>query len=137
MCIRDRHIAGLRDEVQIALRLGQPADKESRSLGLLLGGLVSAKPYPCLLYTSSTLGLILFAGKLQHALEKPFAGAPKLVRKALAVFTSALSCTVCATIFTVPILLTSFGAVSVLSPISNLMTVGVTSLCFVGGFRCV
>ena len=44
------------------------------------------------------------------------------------------SCTVCATIFTVPILLTSFGAVSVLSPISNLMTVGVTSLCFVGGF---
>lgn len=35
---------------------------------------------------------------------------------------------------TVPILLTSFGAVSVLSPISNLMTVGVTSLCFVGGF---
>ncbi|MFR1151175.1 MAG: ComEC/Rec2 family competence protein [Butyricicoccus sp.] len=38
------------------------------------------------------------------------------------------------TIFTVPILLTSFGAVSVLSPISNLMTVGVTSLCFVGGF---
>ena len=47
---------------------------------------------------------------------------------------SALSCTVCATIFTVPILLTSFGAVSVLSPISNLMTVGVTALCFVGGF---
>ena len=83
---------------------------------------------------ASTLGLILFAGKLQHALEKPFAGAPKLVRKALAVITSALSCTVCATIFTVPILLTSFGAVSVLSPISNLMTVGVTSLCFVGGF---
>ena len=34
---------------------------------------------------ASTLGLILFAGKLQHALEKPFAGAPKLVRKALAV----------------------------------------------------
>lgn len=83
---------------------------------------------------ASTLGLILFAGKLQHALEKPFAGAPKLARKALAVITSALSCTVCATIFTVPILLTSFGAVSVLSPISNLMTVGVTSLCFVGGF---
>ena len=83
---------------------------------------------------ASTLGLILFAGKLQHALEKPFAGVPKLVRKALAVITSALSCTVCATIFTVPILLTSFGAVSVLSPISNLMTVGVTSLCFVGGF---
>lgn len=83
---------------------------------------------------ASTLGLILFAGKLQHALEKPFAGAPKLVHKALAVITSALSCTVCATIFTVPILLTSFGAVSVLSPISNLMTVGVTSLCFVGGF---
>ena len=83
---------------------------------------------------ASTLGLILFAGKLQHALEKPFAGAPKLVRKALAVITSALSCTVCATIFTVPILLTSFGAVSVLSPISNMMTVGVTSLCFVGGF---
>lgn len=83
---------------------------------------------------TSTLGLILFAGKLQHALEKPFTGAPKLVRKLLAVITSALSCTVCATIFTVPILLTSFGAVSVLSPISNLMTVGVTSLCFVGGF---
>ena len=56
------------------------------------------------------------------------------MRKALAVITSALSCTVCATIFTVPILLTSFGAVSVLSLISNLMTVGVTSLCFVGGF---
>ncbi len=113
--------------------------KGLNALLLALAVLLIANPYAIAsvglqLSFTSTLGLILFSWKLQHALEKPFAGAPKLIRKLLSLITSALSCTVCATIFTIPILLTSFGAVSVLSPISNLLTVGVTSLCFVGGF---
>ena len=113
--------------------------KGLNALLLALAVLLLANPYAIAsvglqLSFTSTLGLILFAWKLQHALEKPFSGAPKPVRKALSLIMSAFSCTVCATIFTAPILLTSFGAVSVLSPVSNLLTVGVTSLCFVGGF---
>ena len=45
-----------------------------------------------------------------------------------------MSCTVCATIFATPILLSSFGYVSVLSLVSNLLVVGVTAICFIGGF---
>lgn len=83
---------------------------------------------------SATLGLVLLAGKMQAKLLKPFHNAPKPVYKLLSVLAGALSCTVCATIFTAPILLASFGYISILSVLSNLMVVGVTAICFIAGF---
>lgn len=83
---------------------------------------------------SATLGLVLFAGKMQAMLLHPFRTCPKMLRKLVAVLVGALSCTVCATLFTAPILLSSFGYVSVLSVLSNLLVVGVTAVCFIAGF---
>ena len=83
---------------------------------------------------AATLGLMLFARRMQGTLERPFFGAPKAVRRVVSIIAGAISCTVCSTIFTAPLLLTSFGAVSLLSPVSNLLAVGVTSICFIGGF---
>ncbi len=83
---------------------------------------------------SSTLGLVLFTGKLQNRMLKPFKGCPKPVRSLLSALFGAVSCTLCATAFTSPIVLTSFGSVSVMSVLSNILTVGVTALCFIGGF---
>ena len=116
--------------------------KQSGSLNALLMALailLLKNPYAIAsaglqLSFASTLGLLLFVTKMQNALLRPFIGKPKAVRGAAAILAGSLSCTVCASMFTAPILLTSFGAVSVLSPISNVLTVGVTSLCFVGGF---
>lgn len=83
---------------------------------------------------SATLGLVLLAGKMQRKLLHPFRNQPKPVRKLAAVVAGALSCTVCATIFTAPILLSSFGYISVLSVLSNLAVVGVTAVAFIAGF---
>lgn len=83
---------------------------------------------------AATMGLILFASKMLNKLMRPFRRAPRAVRRLLRVIFSALSCTVCATIFTIPILFSAFGYVSVLSALSNLLMVGVVALCFVGGF---
>ena len=47
-----RHVAGLRHEVEVALRLRQPADEQRGGLRLLLGGLVGAKPHACLRHQS-------------------------------------------------------------------------------------
>lgn len=83
---------------------------------------------------AATLGLVLFAGKMQTKLLRPFHSLPQIPRKILVFFAGALSCTVCATIFTTPILLSAFGYVSILSVLSNLLVVGVTAICFIGGF---
>ncbi len=83
---------------------------------------------------SSTLGLILFAGKLQSRLMKPFKKLPGLLQKLCQAVIGGVSCTVCAMLFTAPIMFTSFGSVSLLSVFSNVLTVGMTAVSFIGGF---
>lgn len=83
---------------------------------------------------AATLGLVLFAGTMQSKLLRPCRKLPKLVRKLAAVIAGAISCTICATIFTAPILLSSFGYISILSILSNLAVIGVTAVAFIGGF---
>lgn len=118
------------------------ARREANSLNSLfaaLGLLLLINPYSIAslslqLSFAATFGLVLFSGRMQSRLMKPFSKLPKLVQKLVSVAAGALSCTVCATIFTTPILLTSFGYVSMLSLVSNLLVVGVTAVCFIGGF---
>ena len=83
---------------------------------------------------TATLGLILLAGPMQRRMMRPFYALPKPVQRLAALVVGSVSCTVCATIFTTPILLSAFGYVSILSLVSNLLVVGVTAVCFVGGF---
>ena len=118
------------------------ARREADSLNSLfaaLGLLLLVNPYAIAslslqLSFAATLGLILLSGRMQRRLMRPFAKAPKPAKKLISVIVSALSCTVCATIFTTPILLSAFGYVSMLSLASNLLVVGVTAVCFIGGF---
>ena len=109
------------------------------SLFLALALLLILNPYAIAslslqLSFSATLGLILLAGKMQRRMMKPFRPFPKMVYRILSVVVGSVSCTVCATIFTTPIILSAFGYVSVLSLLSNLLVVGVTAVCFIGGF---
>lgn len=83
---------------------------------------------------TATLGLVLFAGKMQRKLLQPCKNLPKPVRKLASVIAGALSCTICATILTAPILLSSFGYISILSVLSNLAVIGVTAVAFIAGF---
>ena len=82
----------------------------------------------------STLGLILLSGKMQHKLLQVSETWPRPLHRVFSVLAGALSCTICATLFTTPVLLSSFGYVSVLSLVSNLLVVGITGFCFVSGF---
>ncbi|MGI6181615.1 MAG: ComEC/Rec2 family competence protein [Agathobaculum sp.] len=82
----------------------------------------------------ATLGLILFSGKMQRRLSRPFQKCGRFFRKVAAIGAGAISCSVCAMLFTIPILLTAFGYVSVLSVLSNLLVTGITSICFIAGF---
>lgn len=109
------------------------------SLFAALGLLLVQNPYAIAslslqLSFAATLGLVLFAGKMQRKLLHPFRNCPKPVRKIAAAIAGALSCTICATIFTAPILLSSFGYISILSVLSNLAVVGVTAFVFIAGF---
>lgn len=83
---------------------------------------------------AATLGLVLFASRMQRKILYPFRDLPKLVRRIADIVAGALSCTICATIFTAPILLASFGYISILSVLSNLAVVGVTAVTFIAGF---
>ncbi len=82
----------------------------------------------------ATLGLILLSGKIQRRLSQPFQNCGRLFKKVVAMGAGAISCSICAMLFTIPILLTSFGYVSVLSVFSNLLATGITSICFIAGF---
>ena len=83
---------------------------------------------------SATLGLILFASSMQHRLLAPFAECARLTRRLLAFPAGALSCTVCASIFTLPVSLACFGRASLLSLPANLPAAALTGVCFVFGY---
>lgn len=83
---------------------------------------------------SATLGLILFASSMQHRLLAPFAECTRLTRRLLAFPAGALSCTVCASIFTLPVSLACFGRASLLSLLANLPAAALTGVCFVFGY---
>lgn len=84
----------------------------------------------------AALGLILFGKRLQTHLMAPFRDrtVPRWAMNLLRSLTGAVSCSVCATIFTAPVLLRSFGYVSVASILANMLTIGVFALLFVMGF---
>lgn len=109
------------------------------SLFIALLILLAGNPYAILslglqLSFSATLGLILFAGPLQKQILQPLPKtAPSPVKSFCTVIAGTISCSICSLLFTTPFLLSSFGYVSVLSVLSNLVVSGVTAVCFVSG----
>lgn len=83
---------------------------------------------------AATLGLLLFASTMQHRLSAPFAECSRLTRRLIAVPVGAVTCTVCASVFTLPISLATFGRASLLSLIANLPAAPLAGLCFVLGY---
>lgn len=83
---------------------------------------------------AATLGLILFASTMQHRLSAPFAECSRLTRRLLAIPLGAVACTVCASVFTLPISLATFGRASLLSLIANLPAAPLAGVCFVLGY---
>ena len=108
------------------------------SLAIALTLLLLLNPYAIssasmLLSFGATLGLLLFSGRLHRLLIQPFAKQGGIVRRFAGTVISAVSCSICAMIFTTPILLAMFGYVTVLSPLANLLTLAVVGLVFALG----
>ncbi|MDR3767087.1 MAG: ComEC/Rec2 family competence protein [Butyricicoccus sp.] len=84
----------------------------------------------------ATLGLILFGTPLQSKMLAPLKEyeCPFWIYKICRLLVGAVACSICSSIFTVPVLLHTFGYVSVASVLANLLTVGVFAVLFVEGF---
>ncbi len=81
---------------------------------------------------AAMLGIVLLSERIEETLMLPFGDgrAAEIVRFPVGV----LSCTAGVLVFTLPIMAASFGYVSVLSPLSNLLCLWAAPLCFVGAF---
>ena len=115
--------------------LGTVLDRQADSLNslgiaaLLIG---VANPFAAadlglLLSFSATLGMILCSGRLTAFLRARYEGI-KRGRAVLDAVNSAVSTTVSATAFTLPVVVLSFGTVSLISPAANLLEVFPSSL---------
>jgi competence protein ComEC len=84
----------------------------------------------------ASAGIILFAGRIQSSLSSRIdAGLPrgKLLPPVLRFIAASFSTTVSALVFTLPVSAYRFGYISVISPVTNLVTLTAVSVAFVGG----
>lgn len=82
----------------------------------------------------ASLGLILFSSKCQAILMGPFRKIKnKHVVKLIALLMSTVSCSLCASFLTTPVLFCTFGYISVFSVVGNVFTIGVFALTFILG----
>lgn len=96
-------------------------------------------PYACTsaglhLSFSATLGIVLFTSGINHAIldnMRKSKAYKKAFTKALINYASAnLSTTIGALIFTIPLSAIHFGYISLIAPLTNLLTIGIISLIF-------
>ena len=127
----------------IAFLFGRESDGQT-SLGAALLVLLCINPYALFslsleLSFLSTFGILRYAGRLEHTLfGKLYAHIPGHIGKKFAhAFGAAVSCSLCAMLFTTPILVSAFGYITLLSIPANLMILGVISIIFgLGIFFC-
>ncbi len=83
----------------------------------------------------ASLGLVLCGKRMQNRLYAPIQNKqlPRFAKRLAYVLISAVVCSVCASVFTMPIVLYAFSYASAATVFSNLMTVGVCGVLFVGG----
>lgn len=78
---------------------------------------------------ASTLGILCFASRIQRLLALP-KGTNRFVKRIYQTLLGSVSCTICSTAFTTPILLYHFGYLSVFSVFSNMLALWAISLLF-------
>ena len=109
------------------------------SLSASLVVLLAANPYSCAsvglqLSFAATLGIILFTSRINSAVSEQLRGKKfykNKVLKALTNFvTSSLATTVGALAFTLPLTAIHFGYVSIIAPLTNLLTLWAVSIAF-------
>lgn len=77
----------------------------------------------------STLGIICFSSRIQHLVTLP-KQTPRIIRRFYRICMGVIACSICAMIFTAPILLYQFGYISVFSVVSNVLVMWAVSLAF-------
>ncbi len=83
---------------------------------------------------AASLGLVLFAHRIQNFISRWVDAVPAAYfRKLLRFFSESITASMCALLFTIPICMMSFGYVSLLSPVANLLVVGIVGCIFVLG----
>lgn len=105
---------------------GRQADSLN-SLGLAAVVICVQNPYAAadlglLLSFSATLGMIVCSGPMTKRLQVLYQGVPQ-GRALLDGMNSALCTTIAATVFTLPIIVLSFGTVSLISPVANILQI--------------
>jgi len=121
--------------------LKQEADAVT-SLAGALGLILLVNPYSILdvglqLSFGATLGLVLYAQKLNDTLLHRVKIKNKLLAKLVRYLVTTFAVSICAMIFTVPISMLSFGTFSLIAPLSNVLTIWSVSILFVGGIAVV
>lgn len=106
--------------------VGRQADSLN-SLGLAAILICVHNPYAAadlglLLSFSATLGMILCSSPMTKRIQKYYENVPRF-RPLLDAVNSAVCTTIAATLFTLPILILSFGTVSLISPIANVLQI--------------
>ena len=113
------------------------------SLSAALTVLLAANPYSCAsvglqLSFSATLGIILFTGRICSAVSDALRDVrlykKKVPRAMIGFVTSSLATTTGALILTIPLTALHFGYVSLIAPVTNLLTLLVVSMAFPLGF---
>lgn len=109
------------------------------SLSTALMVLLTLNPYSCAsvglhLSFAATLGIILFTSKINNAVIEAQRGKKaykkKLPRALINYTSSSLATTIGALVLTLPLTSIHFGYVSLIAPLTNLLTIGVVSLTF-------
>ena len=109
------------------------------SLSTSLFVLLVANPYSCAsvglqLSFSATLGIILFTTKIDESVSESIRQNKRLNNKALKALlgfiTTSLATTIGALVFTIPLTVIHFGTVSLVAPITNLLTIWAVSIAF-------
>ena len=109
------------------------------SLSAALFILLAANPYSCAsaglqLSFAATLGIMLFSPRICSGASDVFRGKRfyrnRLARALISFVVSSLATTVGALIFTIPLTVVHFGYVSLIAPVTNLLTLWAVSLAF-------
>ena len=117
------------------------------SLGVALMALLIWNPFSAAhvglqLSFASVAGIELFSDRLHRRITAPLRRSRKgpfwrrPLRRLCAAGGSAVSTTLGAMVFTVPLVAVHFGYLSVIAPLSNLLVIEAVSIVFAGGFAC-
>ncbi|MDR1589785.1 MAG: DNA internalization-related competence protein ComEC/Rec2 [Oscillospiraceae bacterium] len=131
--------------MQCVLLLAPLLRRESDSITTLSAALMLlliVNPYSCAnvglqLSFGAAAGIILFTGRIDESIENALRDkkiyARRIPRAAVKFVTASLATTAGALVFTTPLSAVYFGYISLVAPLTNLLTLWAVSVCFCGG----